>query len=256
MRRLCLALVLSLLFVTGCHKFNGWPRGSRTSATPDDPGGVASTVGTPDLTNAAFDTITDDFEDDVLDASLWEVRTWFAFSAAEETDGVLNLTRRPYFLTRDDWIPQGGMPLAVEFDWQFTNAVNNLTVVLRSDGERRDDQFAEVANGVSVHFSGESDNVRVILEIAGDGAEVTGGGEFPNYIPLVLSPGTTYRVRIIDTGSEVSVFVDDLDTPLLVAEVDTSFTVNRIAFFNREIDTGTDRIDNVEISGLRSVTAE
>jgi len=200
---------------------------------------------------ASLDMIEDEFEDGAIDPDLWETRTWFMTSAVSEDGGVLNLTQRAYFLSRDDWIPQEASPLMIEFDWQFSSGVNNLTVVTRSDGESRDDRFAEIANGVAVHFSGEADNLRVILEIAGGGAEVPGGGTGPDYVPFVLSPGTTYHVRVVDTGTTVSVFVDDMNTPVLVADVDTMFTINRVVFFNRETNTGSDWIDNVAVSGLR-----
>jgi len=241
----------ALVLVAACNDFKGFPRGTPTS-TPQDPGGgVPSTVGTPDLTGAVEDTIADDFEDGVLDQTLWEVRLPFAASNATEAGGELTLTQRPYFMTADNWVPELAIPLIIEFDWRVGSGVNNLTVVTRSDGEWRDLVTAEVANGTSVHLSAEADHVKVLMHDAGAGAEVTGGGTFPDYIPFTLDASVTYRVRIVDAGASISVFIDDLVTPLLVAQVATTYTVNRVVFFNRETDTGSDFIDNVSIDGCR-----
>ena len=82
------------------------------------------------------------------------------------------------------------------------------------------------------------------------------GAEFPG-VPFTIDPGTTYRVRIEDDGTDIRLSIDG--TALLLGTVPgflTPFTppgalpVSPIVFYNRETATGTDTIDNVLIEGV------
>ena len=57
-------------------------------------------------------------------------------------------------------------------------------------------------------------------------------------------------MRLIDDGETLSLYVDDMDTPVLVGVDSTVFANNRVLLYNRETDTGSDAIDNLLVSGL------
>lgn len=211
---------------------------------------VAVTVLVLAYSEARADTFFDDFEDGVIDGTKWTVLQPFPTSSAIESGGRMNLTRRPYLVTADEWTPSASCPLSVEFDWRISSGVNNLNVVTRSDAAWFG-TFAEQSNGIGVNLSGERD-LAFVLRIVGTNAdEIPGGGTYPTYIPVVIDPGITYHVKITDDGTNVRVFFQDMVTPLIDATVATAFPTNRVVFYNRETATGTDWIDDVRISGAR-----
>jgi hypothetical protein len=200
-----------------------------------------------DRSALAAATITDDFEDGVIDPQLWEVFLPFGGSSATESGGTLNLTQRPYIASVDEWIPTPAVPLAVEFDWTPASSISHLNLLMRSDANWQG-TYAEAANGVGLNFSVDADLVWGYTAVDGVGGGV--GIDFGDH-PYTFTAGQAYRIRLESDGTTLRVFVDDMTTPLAEGTATLTFPTNRVVFYNREIGSGPDRFDNIEITGLR-----
>jgi hypothetical protein len=202
--------------------------------------------------SAQADAIFDDFNDGVLDTGLWTVLKPFPSSSATESGGKLNLFRRPYVVTADEWFPNPGETLVIEFDWVISSSVSHLNVMTRSDAAWHG-AFAEASNGAGVNFSAQADWVWLVRIVNEIGADVPGASR--GDVSFLIEPGINYRVRITDDGTNLQVFINDLTTPLVSGAVCDSFAVNHVVFYNREFSI-TDTLDNVRISGTRGAIPE
>jgi hypothetical protein len=191
------------------------------------------------------DAISDDFGDGVIDSALWEVLRPFAGSDATESGGSLNLSARPYVATVDEWNPSAEVPLEVEFDWTPGTSISHLNLLTRSDATWAG-QYAESSGGVGVNFSVQEGS---FWGYSTQGTGVVSGMDFgANTYSFV--PGTTYRIRLVDDSKSLSLFIDDMNTPVAVGTIADVFTTNRVVFYNREFGA-VDAFDNFRISGLR-----
>jgi len=196
------------------------------------------------LTVLRGESVSDDFEDGVIDASLWDVSTPFLGSSARETGGRLEMSTRPYVASVDEWRPTAATPLVVDLSFLVTSESNELNVVTRSDGQWQG-AFAEPSNGIVVDFSADSDLVRIV--------QVVGGGAGPaQNASFAFAANTVYRVRIVDDGDLVRVFVNDMNDSVVEAVRSTTFPENRVVFTNHEFPFGITALTEVTITGARN----
>jgi len=65
-------------------------------------------------------------------------------------------------------------------------------------------------------------------------------------------PGSTYRIRLVDDGTSLTLYINDMKAPVAVGTVSDEFATNRVVFYNREFGA-VDAFDNFRISGRRVV---
>lgn len=180
------------------------------------------------LLSTARADFTDSFNGTTLDASHWTSSNFASDSSVAVANGNLILTNRGRILTNDEFSRTTDMLLA----FQFTGSQNDsFRIVLRTNGASTNPS-GEFDNGIYASFrmqsdpgdpAGTTDNVS-LFDSNGD---ILGLGTFG----MVLN--TTYLVRILDDGSTVSLFINNIATPFLTAS-DTDSYGNQIGFYNRE----------------------
>ncbi|MDB6095709.1 MAG: hypothetical protein JWM32_3271 [Verrucomicrobia bacterium] len=118
--------------------------------------------------------------------------------------------------------------------FRFTGSLHDdLHVALRTDGTSTN-LSGEFDSGLFANFSMQSDTGSPTGNIS------LGSYDYPNSSAGILSLGTfsmvqnqTYLVRILDDGTNVSLFVNNLIIPFLTASSTASYG-NQIGFYDRE----------------------
>jgi hypothetical protein len=182
--------------------------------------------------------VADDFEDGVLNSTVWDTSLPFGSSAVVETGGLLSLTARGTLRTLADL----NDAVEVRGSFRINNSLDNLKVALRTDLSTHS-QYAEVT-ALIVEFNGSGG--------AGLGPSPSdqpwlASGTFPNPV------GQFHEFLIRDSGTIIEVFLDGSEQPLLSA-TSTFRTGNRIAFYNREFSGLKTDLDFIEISELPAPT--
>jgi hypothetical protein len=173
--------------------------------------------------------------------------------SAEE--GYLRLVNRGSVVTRREF----NEPVEITFEWRWIDLgqwplySEILHVMLRTTGEHDLESPFEAKDGVCIGFNTVSNSVsvmapgrKVLESTTGDAAH--------------LPSGTWHRIRILDDGKQVSVFVEGPNveakskkTPLLVVPIPDGLPGKRIGFHNREYVAGINHeshIDNIEVRRL------
>jgi hypothetical protein len=190
---------------------------------------LAALVGLLPIVHANTVTLNDSFNGSTIDSSVWTAKAPFSDSSTVETGGNLVLSNKGGMLTNIGFSDPVDMLMA----FQFTGSTyDSFKIIMRTDGDSTNSNL-EVDSGIVVSFRMQSD-----------------GGDTTNNVllydenyPVSFSPlatGTfgmttdqTYLIRLLDTGSSVSLYINDLSTPFLTAATTSSYG-DQIAFDNRE----------------------
>ncbi len=128
-------------------------------------------------------------------------------------------------------------------DTNFSNFVHDAEVTTKSaNGDSgivfRVSQPATGTDSYRGYYAGISGSGRVLLGKADNNWTQLAS------VPMIIRPGTSYRLRVEAVGSSIKVYVDDMSTPKIVTS-DTSFTsgANGVRVFNTAAT-----FDNVSIT--------
>ena len=172
----------------------------------------------------------DDFSSGTIDAAVWQQRAPFYDSSVYAADGYANFVNRGQLVTIDTF----DVPFEISGRFSFVGSTyDNLRIVTRTDAISTNPWF-EVDRGIQFTLSLRN----------GDWNDQPGNigiavGQYPNattvlgYTTFSLIPNVFYDFRIVDSGSSVSLFITDLDNPILTASSTSSFG-SQIAIYNRE----------------------
>jgi hypothetical protein len=179
------------------------------------------------LANATL--ISDGFDDTVVDPAVWQISSPFGDSSVSESGGAAIFSNRGRLLSLSN------LPTIIEVTGQFTitgNVRDQFGVVIRTDGSATN-SFGAFDKGIGFYFHIQNDlgntssNVNVVR------------GDFPNAAvtlastTFALALNTPYTFRITDDGTNVALYLNDLNTPLLAATDSTVFGT-RLGMLNRE----------------------
>jgi len=191
---------------------------------------VASTLILSSLTlHATAAILSDDFNDDTIDASIWQASTPFSDSSISESGG------NAVFVNRGRILSNASLPTAIEVFGRFSftgNIHDQFSIATRTNGVTTN-QYAEFDLGISFRFQiqndlGSTTNNVVIARLS-----------HPDVTPIIaqgtynLALNTPYDFRIVDDGTNVSLYINDLNTPFLTASDSTS-PGDRLGILNRE----------------------
>ena len=172
---------------------------------------------------ASAATISDDFEDGVIDVALWDTILGDASSGVNEGGGVLQLASGGWIKTKAQF-PAAGGPLIVTGRFRLgTNSEDRFAIVSRWDGVEQDVAFA--SNG-SVPLHGLQVDLRprtspnpdpngeaVFLEFNGDDGTFLGGNFDLLGSGLTLEAEGTYDFVFNDDGTNFSLTVTHVGGP-------------------------------------------
>jgi len=199
--------------------------------------------------------LSDDFDDNSLDAALWAVRTDLpggkaAFASVTEESAHIKLKDRGHLNTVSQFDPTatGGVWISGEWTFNTLGGVDSMQILTRSDGSPTGGS-GETLNGIEFQYwtNGTQPNIVSRGGSLGVGAVVKTGA-------LALAQGDTFRFDAIDDGTNLYFSMTEVGTPTSTASVQStvtadSFAQDLIVFHNRE-ETGTSHIaflDNVEV---------
>jgi hypothetical protein len=174
--------------------------------------------------------LTDDFSAGTLNTSNWTQTTPFGDSAVAVAGGNLVLTNRGRVLTQGAF--SGGSDIALTF--QFSgSAFDSFKLATRTNGSTTNGS-AEFDSGIFASFRIQSDGGTTANNVT------LYSQDYPNATGTSLAQGTfamttgqSYSVRFLDTGSAVSLYINDLVTPFLSA-VNSEGYGNQMGLYNRE----------------------
>ena len=194
--------------------------------------------------------LTDDFGGSSVDPQKWLASTATPGSSVTVADGCLNLLNRGVIASIQDF----SSPIQIEGRFQFmNNPTSNFYIWLRSAG------FGQPGIGIKFEIQAEPWNPELRQISIGD---YTGSPEtwlenvlIYNHTNKIISLDTWYNFRVIDTGSEITLFFNDATSPTLSLSTSGS-AGSKVAFFNREgsangssiSEGGLTRFDSITIS--------
>ena len=194
--------------------------------------------------------LTDDFGGSSVDSQKWVVSTATPGSSVTVADGYLDLVNRGVITSVRDF----SSPIQIEGRFQFlNNATSNFYIWLRSTG------LGQPGIGIKFEIQAEPWNPELRQISIGD---YTGSPEtwtenvlIYNHSNKIISLDTWYNFKVIDTGSELSLFFNGATSPTLSLSTSGS-AGSKVAFFNREggangswiSDGGLTRFDSITIS--------
>ena len=194
--------------------------------------------------------LSDNFNDNKLDATKWAVVSPFASSSVLEVNQQIEIRDRGYLTSKAQFDPvalggivvRGKVSLALGVD-------DGVRIVTRADALPNMSNYGESGNGLWFIIAHNSQ----VIYIAASGGVTVGGlktyGTFG-----YAKRGVIYDFEVHDLGSRAHWFIRDPSTGQVEgASVDVlsdSTTVKRIAFYNREPGFGANlaTIDDVSVS--------
>ncbi len=159
----------------------------------------------------------------LLDTNTWDALTPFCDSQMTLTNGSA------FFLNRGILVSQSNFPTSIEIRGSFEfvgNTDDQFEVNLRTDGTLVN-PAKNFPLGAYVHFGGGDialnapNNVGIHDDIAGTSAPTN----------FTFAPNTFYNFRIIDDGTSITLYLDNLTTPFV-----TLSTTNRQGSATNRID--------------------
>ncbi|MEM7425832.1 MAG: tandem-95 repeat protein, partial [Pseudomonadota bacterium] len=207
----------------------------------------------PEATPGAV--VSDDFNDNALDASLWNVVLpgGITAPAVTETGGQLELENRGYLVSVQEFPPSASAPVTIEGEWTPQSNMDVLHITTRTDAVAGN-SFGQLVSGVQVSAQAVTQNIRIGEQVGGhfqqnDTASMPG---------LVI--GKTYTFTVVDDGFNITATFTEVGNAANTATVTgtNSFagTGGHVVIHNREQLSGVDQtaqIDNLSISNATVV---
>jgi hypothetical protein len=190
--------------------------------------------------------LSDDFNDNSLDASKWFTALPFIDSKVLEQNQRIEMTARGYLITQAQSIPSQVNPLVITGQYTFNNVDPNLfdflDITTRTSATPGSGP-AEVTNGISFTMWGTGN---IVIIDRNTNTQIGPSGSF------TAVAGQPYNFTVTDNGFNVSISVSQ-GGPVLGSTFGTTSTTNatnRIAFYNREFSSDTGYLDNVAIQTI------
>ena len=194
--------------------------------------------------------LTDSFDGDIVDATKWIVNTSVPGSSVSAADGSLNLRNRGVITTVGGY----SAPLQIEGRFKFlNNETSNFYIGLRTSG------FGQPMIGVKFEMQAEPWNSELrqisIADQTGPQNTWVENVLILNNSNRLISIDTWYNFKVLDSGSEVSVYFNGSTDPTLTLAT-TGSAGSRVSFSNREgaaagssiSEGGVTRFDYITIS--------
>jgi hypothetical protein len=196
--------------------------------------------------------LNDDFNDGIINPSLWSVSLPYGDSSVTESGGHVSVSNNGRLTTLAE------MPTTYEVDGRFLETANpydNFKIVIRSDGAPFGSTpgFPTEARGICVMFNVRDDTGATYHNLLiGTIGNLAGDTHTPP-ITASLALDTWHTFRITDDGYNIALFYDDAVVP--TATFQSSFSAgNLITFYNREGNDGRSSISNGGIAELDYLT--
>jgi len=170
--------------------------------------------------------LVDEFDGPTLDTLKWTPSFAFGNSGLSQGGGVLTFTNRG----RITAVPTFG-DAKISGTVQINDPLDFFTTSFRNDGTFNP-TFGAIANGITVGLRplGNPDGPAVVINDLDAGVRL--GDAEPN-----IQLGVPFTFMVKDLAGEISVFVDDMITPVLVVN-SVNDSGDMIVFHNRERVTG------------------
>src|SRR5438477_760398 len=166
----------------------------------------------------------DDFNGTSIDTGLWQTSEPFPGSSITESGGDAIFVNRGRLITVGDY----PAPVSITGAFSITGASSDeFKLMIRTDGTFVNDQFAESAKGFMVTFRSSSFFASDEVSI-----QEIGGTAFSGWTGT-LNLNTEYQFKVVDDGSNISLFLGDLSVPKAALTSSDSFG-NKFVFYNRE----------------------
>lgn len=166
----------------------------------------------------------DNFNGTLINTSLWQISEPFSGASVTESGGNAIFDNRGRLITQRNY----PAPFVMTGAFTITGASSDeFKLVIRTDGTFVNGHFGESVNGFMIRFRSSSffaDNEVTIQEI--DGTAFSGWTG-------TLNVNTEYQFKIIDDGSNISVFFGDMSSPKATVSSTDSWG-SKLAFYNRE----------------------
>jgi hypothetical protein len=176
----------------------------------------------------------DDFNDGVVNTSIWSTSSPFGHSQIYESDG------RAVMIGRGGLDTLQAFPTEIEISgrFRFTGQEDHFGVTIRSDLALTP-TFAE-KYGLRISFQDNSQSLRIteydtdssITELA--------------FLSYALAVNTDYDFRITDDGSTIRLFMNGSGTPAIEG-ISTFRAGDRISVYNREFSISRSELDYISI---------
>jgi hypothetical protein len=232
-----------------------WRRAAVAATVAFSVGGVAwggyELLRTPPL-------LEDDFRSRTISHGTWN--PYLGRKGVSAHDGYLRLLNRGSVVSRREFEE----PVEVTFDWRWVDHAQwplyseVLQVALRTHGQHAATGDYRIVDGLLVGFDAVEHCVKISVGDAVEGPLMIGRTPRDS---APLPAGEWHRVRIVDAGGSVSVYLKGPSVdprfktePLLTVAVPPELTGRQIAFFNREYVAGTNHeshIDNVRVRAVK-----
>jgi hypothetical protein len=192
--------------------------------------------------------VQDDFNDNSLDTSTWEVAipSGHPTANATEQNQRMEIYSRAHLRTVDQWDPlwHGGLHITGEWTFDPANSYAMMQILTRSEGTPTSG-YGETSQGIEF-FAQSNDNAMKIQSRGG--APVSGASA-----TVDMNLGETFAFDIVDTGYDLSFTMSEIGgdgtTATLHGTSDYTYATNKVVFHNRE-GTRTDYLDNVQVETL------
>ncbi len=140
--------------------------------------------------------------------------------------GKLILVNRGYLVSKEQF-PDG---VTVDFKWMWTDGrgeyCDDLTVALRTSGRHLGEWPHEVADGITIRFCPDAQRLSI--------SEQNPTRVIDREMGLKIERNEWQRIRITDNNETISVFLNNLEAPVLEVRTKHSAPEYRVAFYNRE----------------------
>lgn len=175
----------------------------------------------------------DDFDDGVVDGSLWITAFPQGSSSIQESSGLLTTAARASLGTH-----QSFTEIRLQGRVTLNNDYEHFKIALRSDLSRVNDYYE--LTGILVAFSNDGNEVSI---------QVPGATEWVSK-PYPIETGRSYDFEVIDTGSWISLFIDGQ----IQIETDAvDYYGNQIGFYSREFSNTSSSLDFIRVSDPQCV---
>src|SRR5438477_10361291 len=165
----------------------------------------------------------DDFNGTSIDTGLWQTSEPFPGSSITESGGDAIFVNKGRLITVGNY----PAPITITGAFSITGASSDeLKLVIRADGTFINDQFGESANGFIVRFRSSSFFASDEVSI-----QEIGGTAFSGWTGT-LNLNTEYQFKVVDDGSNISVFFNNASTPT-VSLSSTDSSGSKLVLYNR-----------------------